>query len=92
MYLFLYYIMPGCTFRKDKNHWYIQIAIHGTKKTKYIGSTKTEFEAKRMYDKYIRDNDLTDQYKLNYPRSKPLIKKKLWVEIPDQLEIPPSLF
>ena len=84
--------MVGCTFRKDKNSWYVQIAIHGTKKTKYIGTAKTEFTAKRMYDSYIRENDLTNEYPLNYPKSKPVIKERIWTAVNDSSNIPPSLF
>lgn len=46
----------GVTWNKQKNHWRVNIYIDA--KSIYLGSSKNEDEAGRMYNKYIIDNQL----------------------------------
>lgn len=94
--------MVGITYRKDTNIWYCQIRIPRNgdipPTTKYIGWSRSEHAAKKIYDQYLIDNKLTDKYVLNFPRKKPVIRKKndlaaLGIErTTDDPDVPPSLF
>ncbi len=90
--------MVGITYRKNTNIWYCQIRIPKNgdtpAKTKYIGWSRDEHEAKKIYDRYIIDNKLTDKYPLNFPREKPVIRKKgeLTLRTTNDSDVPPPLF
>ncbi len=46
----------GLSFRNDRKLWTVRITIDG--KVKYIGSSKSEDEAGRMYNDYLDSNNL----------------------------------
>lgn len=52
----------GITWNKNANHWGARVYIN--KMAIYLGSSKNEDDAGRLYNKYITDNQL-EGYKLN---------------------------
>jgi group I intron endonuclease len=55
----------GVSFKKRDNLWVVQISIN--KKKIWIGSSNTEIEAAKIYDRYIVENDLVENHPLNFP-------------------------
>lgn len=55
----------GIYYNKKKERWIVSIKIYG--KTKYIGCSKDEVVAAKIYDKYIFENKLN--YPLNFPEN-----------------------
>jgi len=70
--------MVGVCYRKDRDNWQAQFRIHGTGEYKFLGYHKTKAGAMRMYDDYIRDNNLIG-YKLNY-KKRPYIRKRTEIQ------------
>lgn len=82
--------MVGVCYRKDRDRWQVQFRIHGTGEYKFIGYHKTKEGAMRMYDQYIRDNDMKG-YKLNF-KPRPYIRHKFEIQSNSTSDdIPPAL-
>ena len=56
----------GVSKLSDITRWQSYITIN--RKSKYIGSHKTEYDAAKARDKYVIKNGLQDKYKLNFRR------------------------
>lgn len=80
--------MVGVSYRKDRDNWQVQFRIHGTGEYKFLGYHKTKEGAMRIYDQYIRDNNLKG-YKLNY-KERPYIRKRTDIMCDPSIPVVPA--